>query len=95
MVHSWALALTMVCFAYAVDRSGRCFSHRLGLPLLTRLRSPLDCSGTFVDNQSVGACLCWTPCECSAFVVCPEVSEASHCPSIKIAFQIAGVFLFT
>lgn len=59
MVHSWALALTMVCFAYAVDRSGRCFSHRLGLPLLTRLRSPLDCSGTFVDNQSVGACLCW------------------------------------
>lgn len=33
-----------------------------------------------------------TPCECSAFVVCPEVSEASHCSSIKIALQIAGVF---
>lgn len=27
MVHSWALALTMVSFAYAVGRSGHCFSH--------------------------------------------------------------------
>lgn len=111
MVHSWALALTMVSFAYAVG-VGIAFLtcvYSLGLPLPTRLCFLLDCSSTFVDSPSVGACLhldsilyhCFvgsypqTPCGRSGFTVSPEVGEGPHCSSFQIALQIAGMFPFT
>lgn len=97
------------CICY---RSGHCFSHlciQLGATSADQALFLLDCSSTFVDSPSVGACLhldsilyhCFvgsypqTPCGRSGFTVSPEVGEGPHCSSFQIALQIAGMFPFT